>query len=201
MRSHRFRGLQRAAADEDREPAEEDPLIRAEQVVTPGDGVAHRSLPRGEVAGAAGQQGQPFFQPRQQRGRRHDLDAGGRQLDRQWQVHRDDGRSRHRGRILRRQAEIRFERLRPRGKEQHRLRMDRVFAVESSVGSYVDRWNRMLVFSGKPKPHPTRYEDVKPGDARSKPATTGAACGDLLEVVEHQESTSVSEHSGELIDE
>ena len=43
--------LQRAAAGEDGQAAEEDLLLRGEQVVTPGDGVAHRLLPRRERRG------------------------------------------------------------------------------------------------------------------------------------------------------
>ena len=59
--------LQREAADKDGQPAEEDLLLRGEQVVAPGDGVAHRLLAGRQVAPAAGQQRQPLLQPGQQR--------------------------------------------------------------------------------------------------------------------------------------
>ena len=57
-----------------------------EQVVAPGDRVAHRLLPGGQVARAAGQQRQPPLQPGEQRRRREDLDARGGQLDGQRQA-------------------------------------------------------------------------------------------------------------------
>ena len=81
----RFGPRQVEAADEDGQAAKERLLGRVEQVVAPGDGVAHRPQPVRQVAGAAGQQRQGPLQPRQQRRRRQDGDAGGRQLDRQRQ--------------------------------------------------------------------------------------------------------------------
>ena len=59
----------------------------AQQVVAPGDGVAHRLLARGWVAPAAGQQWQALLAggPSKRRGG-SSLDARGRQLDRQRQA-------------------------------------------------------------------------------------------------------------------
>ena len=51
-----FRRLQREAAGEDGEAAEEGLLLRGEEVVAPGDGVAHRLVAGGLVARAAGEQ-------------------------------------------------------------------------------------------------------------------------------------------------
>ncbi len=81
----RLRRLQRTAAGEDGQAAEEDPLLFGEQVVAPGDGVAQGAQPRRLVARPAGQQRQPALQPRQQRRRREDGAARGGQLDRQRQ--------------------------------------------------------------------------------------------------------------------
>ena len=50
--------LQREAAGEDGQPAEQSLFGRGEQVVAPGDRVAHRLQPRRQVAGAAGQERQ-----------------------------------------------------------------------------------------------------------------------------------------------
>ena len=58
---------QREAAGEDRQPPEQGLLGRGEQVVAPGDGVAHRLQARRQVARAAGQQRQAVAQPGQQR--------------------------------------------------------------------------------------------------------------------------------------
>ena len=81
----RLRGLQGAAADEGPE-APEDRLLRgAEQVVAPGDRVAHRPVARRRVALPAGELGQPLVQPGQQRGGGEERAARRRQLDRQGQ--------------------------------------------------------------------------------------------------------------------
>ena len=80
-----LRGLQREAADEDREPAEEALLLGCQQVVAPGDGIAHRLLPRRQVARASGQQRQPVLKSREQRCGREHLDPRRGQLDGQRQ--------------------------------------------------------------------------------------------------------------------
>ena len=80
------RGVEREAAGEDGEAPEERLLVRGEQVVAPGDRVAHRLLPGRQVAVAARQERQAPLQPGQQCRRREDLDAGGGQLDRQRQA-------------------------------------------------------------------------------------------------------------------
>ena len=68
---NRLGRLQREAADEDGEPAEQRLLRGREQVVAPGDRVAHRPLPgSGRSRAAAGQQRQPPLQPGQERRRR-----------------------------------------------------------------------------------------------------------------------------------
>ena len=51
---HRLGRLQGAAADEDGQPPEQRLLLGREQVVAPGDGVAHRPQPGGQVARPAG---------------------------------------------------------------------------------------------------------------------------------------------------
>ena len=52
--------LQREATDKDGEPAKETLVLRGQQVVAPGDGVAHRLLPGGQVAPAAVSSGNRF---------------------------------------------------------------------------------------------------------------------------------------------
>ena len=71
-RRDRLGRLQREAAGEDGQAAEERLLLRRQQVVAPGDRVAHRPLPGGRSRAAAGQQRQPLAQPGQQRRRRQD---------------------------------------------------------------------------------------------------------------------------------
>src|SRR5215211_6386711 len=57
-------------AGEDRQALEVDLLLRGEEVVTPGDRIAHGLLPRRDIAGASGQEWQPLLQTLQQRVRR-----------------------------------------------------------------------------------------------------------------------------------
>src|SRR4051812_4077064 len=59
---HRFRSVDRESADEYRQAAEELLLAQWEQVNRPGNGLAHRLLPRWGVAQAAGQREQRPFQ-------------------------------------------------------------------------------------------------------------------------------------------
>ena len=74
-------GLHGEATNEDGERVEEDLLRCGEQAIAPGDGIAHRLLPSGQVTPATGEQRQPRLQPRQQRCRREHLDPGGSQFD------------------------------------------------------------------------------------------------------------------------
>ncbi len=80
----RLGGLQ-GAAPEDGQPPEQRLLVRRQQVVAPGDGVAQGPLAGRQVARAAGQQRQPALHPLEHRPRRQRPDAGGGQLDRQRQ--------------------------------------------------------------------------------------------------------------------
>ncbi len=59
----RLSRLQREAAGEDRQPPEERPRVGREQIVAPGNRVAHRAQPRRRVARSPDQQRQPAIQP------------------------------------------------------------------------------------------------------------------------------------------
>ena len=80
---NRLRGVEREAADEDGQAREERLLRRAQEVVAPGDGGAQRPVPLGPaVAGLGLQQRQPLAQALEDRLRREQLGARGRELDR-----------------------------------------------------------------------------------------------------------------------
>ena len=81
----RLRCLQRGAALEDRQPAEQPPLGRLERLPGPLERRAQRALARRQVARAAGQQLEPVLEALQQRRQRQQPGAVGRQLDRQRQ--------------------------------------------------------------------------------------------------------------------
>jgi hypothetical protein len=77
----RLRRFEGKSTVEDRHPAKDALLGGAQQIVAPSDGLAHRLLPWGAVAVAAGQQGERAVQPLEQGGHRQDPQAGRRQLD------------------------------------------------------------------------------------------------------------------------
>ena len=73
-------------ADEDTEAAEQRLIVRRQEVVAPGDGVAHGALAVVAIPGAAGQQAQPVVQARQDDLGRQGADPVGGELDRQGQT-------------------------------------------------------------------------------------------------------------------
>jgi hypothetical protein len=77
--------VQREAAGEDGEAAEEELFFRGEEVVAPGDRVAQGLLAEWEVAGTGGEELEAAGEAGSQRLRGEDFDAGGGQLDRQRQ--------------------------------------------------------------------------------------------------------------------
>ncbi len=81
--AHGLGGLQREAAREDRQPAEQDALRLGQQVVTPVDGGAQRLVPRDGRAAAGGQQREAVVQAGGDLLHRKHLHAGGGQFDRQ----------------------------------------------------------------------------------------------------------------------
>ena len=80
--------------------ASERLLGRLEQVVAPVDRVAERALPRRQIVGAAGEQVEPLLEPAEDRLRREQLDARGRELDRERQAVEAAADPGHRGRVL-----------------------------------------------------------------------------------------------------
>ena len=78
-------GVEPKSADEDRRTLEATLLLVAEQVVGPGDRVAHRPLPVRQVAIAAGQDRQPILQSGEERLWREHADPRRGQLDGQRQ--------------------------------------------------------------------------------------------------------------------
>ena len=117
----RLGGLERAAADEDGEPREERLLVRPEQRVAPVDRRAQRLLARGQVARAAGEQVEALLEPGEQRLRREQLRARGRQLDRERQAVEPDADLGDRRRVRARDGEVGLDRLRALDEERDRL--------------------------------------------------------------------------------
>ncbi len=96
---HGRRRLGIEPAGEDPQAPEERLLVRRQQVVGPGDGVAHRPMPVGPVALAAGEEAEALAQQGAQRRDREDPQPGRRQLDRQRQPVQPRAHLGHRPRV------------------------------------------------------------------------------------------------------
>ena len=117
---HGLGGLERAAADEDRQAAEQPLFGLAEQVVAPGNRRAQRLLTRRQIPRAAGQDLETALQPPQHRRRRQRLDAGRRQLDGQGQTVQPVADLGNRAPVLAGQREVGLGRRRPFHKQHDR---------------------------------------------------------------------------------
>ncbi len=84
-RAHHLGRVQRAAAGEHAHPPEQRPFRLVQQLVAPGDGVAHGLLPAGQVMRPVGQHRQPAVQPGQQGRGGQEPGPGRGQLDGQRQ--------------------------------------------------------------------------------------------------------------------
>jgi hypothetical protein len=92
-----------------------------EEVVAPGDRVAHRAQAGRLVARAAGEQWQPAVEPLQERRRRQRVGTGGGELDGEGQsIHPPDDRG-HRRRVVGCRDEVGSDRPRSCDEELYRL--------------------------------------------------------------------------------
>src|SRR5438876_2697496 len=83
VRADALRRRDRPAAGEDREPGEERPLRRVEQVVAPCDRRRQRALAVRQIRNASADDVEPVHEPFEQRGRIEHPQPGRRELDRQ----------------------------------------------------------------------------------------------------------------------
>ena len=114
-------GLERGPTGENREAGEEPLLVGIEQVIAPGDGVAHRLLARGEIARPALEDVQPAVEPSQQRIWREQTDARGGKLDGQRQAVQPRTDLDHGRGIVGRDLEAGLDRLRAIDEEANRI--------------------------------------------------------------------------------
>jgi hypothetical protein len=107
-----LRSLDGAAPSKDGQPADNSLLLQGEEIVTPGNGVAHRLLSCRQSPCPSGQQRQAHFQALEQRPRRQDPDEGRSQLNGQRQAI-EPLTDRHDRRVVCRQREVCTGRPRP----------------------------------------------------------------------------------------
>src|SRR5215218_10730701 len=77
--AHRLRRFERTATREDREPPEEQPLFRSQQIVAPPDGVPEGLLAGRRILRPTFEQAQPALEPFEDRPRREQPEAGRRE--------------------------------------------------------------------------------------------------------------------------
>ena len=189
-----LRRLEREATGEDRQVAEERLLVRGQQVVTPGDRVAHRALACGQIASAAGQQGQPRLQASQERGRREHLDPRRGQLDRQRQAvdaatDLSDG-----VRVVWREDEVRLDRLGPRHEQADRRAPGDLLdtAILVQIGQFKRR-NRELVLPGDAQADSAGDEDRYLRTGAEQVRHDRGRLDEVFKIVEHEQLAFVSQ--------
>ncbi len=164
-----------------RRAAKQRLLLAQQQVVAPLDRGAQRPLALVQILRAAGEEVQPLVEAAQERGRWKRAHAGRGELDRERQALEPDADLGDGGRVLARQDELVDGGARPLAEEADRLaqrqRPNGVAAVRPR-GEAASCSSRAS--SG-------------PVTSASRPASTGAAASDLLEVVEHQQHLLVAE--------
>jgi len=165
-------------------------LARVEQVITPGDGVAHGALPRRQVACPAHQQGQALVKARQQRARRQHLDPGGGELDGQRQPVQAVADRGDRGGVLRGEREVGPDAPRPLHEQAHRRRLpqrlDRGEARRVGVGQGQRRHGELLL-AARPQQGAARHQHTQRRAPLQQVDDEPRCLHDLFEVVEHQQ--------------
>ena len=186
--AHRFGRFQRPAVVEDGEPAEQSLLLGRQQAVTPVDRVAQRLLARGEIAGAAGKRQQASFEPREQRGRRQQLDARGGQLDRHRQAVEPRADFDDRGRVFLGQHEVGSCRDRALHEQRDRRALcELVDMREIAPLGQGQRRDGILALGVHVEHRTARDEHLQPRRTLEQLGDERRGVGDVLEVVDDEQ--------------
>jgi hypothetical protein len=185
------------AADEDREAAEERPLLGCQEVVAPSDGVAHRLETGGQVARAAGQEREATLQPRDERCRREDARPRRRQLDRQRQPVEAPAEGGDGGGVGIGQREGRIGGAGTLDEERDRrsLRQD-VETGPCLVGRQWEGRDGVLLLAGEAEPRPARRQDVQGGAGGEESGEVRGGLDEMLQVVENQQELAIVQRRG-----
>ena len=185
-------GLEGAAASEDAEARERDALVRAEQVVAPADRRRESALARRRVARTGGEEVRFPFEAREDLGRREQLRARGRELDRERQSVEpaaDLRDFRCAGRV---ELETGIDRLRPRREQPQRVGLNE--RLERKVGVRgVEGRHRILALRREPQRRAARGQDPQARGRGEQIADEGRSREDLLEVVQDEEHSLLAQ--------
>ena len=178
--AYRLGGLERAAADEHRQPHEQPLLFRREEVVRPADRRVERLLAGIRVAAAF--QVQPAAQPLEQLLGREDRNARGRKLERERKVVEPVAELDRRSRL----AELRAERAGARREKRRPV-------------TVVERRHAPGVLALQLQPLPARHEQLRPARL-PEPRDVGRNLRQqVLGVVEQQQRALRGERVGERL--
>ena len=188
-------------ADKDAEAAEQRRRLRLEQVVAPGDGVAHGLLAGRQVARPIAQQPQAILHLRQQRLRREELDPGRRQLDGERQPVEGAADRGHRGCRRLVEGQCRPHRAGTLQEEAHRL----VAGQERGVRRRISRRHRQgidgrLVLAPHVQGRPAGGQHLERGTGAEQRGDERRGGGqEVLAVVEQQQGLPRAEDPGQLV--
>jgi hypothetical protein len=185
-------GLQGAAPGEDGEAGEEALLLRLEQGVAPVQGVAQGLLAHGEVAGAAGEEGEALpggvAQAGEQGLGRQQLDPGGGQLEGQGQPVQEAADLGDGDAVLRREGEVRARGPGALDEEAHRgAAADRGrVRLAGRLGEGQGR-DGVLELGAEAQRGAAGDQDAQRRGGRQQVGDEGGGVEHLLEVVEHEQ--------------
>jgi hypothetical protein len=190
--------LEVEAAGEDRQPPEVRLIFVPQEVVAPGDRVAHRAQPRRVVAAPASQDRERLGESRQQRRRRQQTDLGRRQLDRQGQpiqalTNRRDGESVGLG-----EGEGGVGRASPGHEEAHRLILADGRWRRGRVGQR-QRGDGVRLLAGEPQHCSAGGEDGEVGTGAQQIGDERCRVEDVLEVVQDQQRLPLPEELAQAL--
>jgi len=195
--SHRFNRVDREAAGENRQASEERLLRRSEQVVAPGDRVAHRALAVGEIPRTTGEQTQPFGEVSQEGRWREDIQAGGGELDRERQTVKATAALGDRAQFIVSWGEVRIDGERAVEEERNGIDLGYCSGRRGNVGGERQRAHREFVLAPEVERGTTGGEDLEGRTGSEERRDRWGGLEDLLAVVEQKEELLGFEDGGE----
>jgi hypothetical protein len=175
-------------------------LVRGEQVIAPGNGVAQRLVPRRGIARAIGEDLEATLETREQRHRWEDSDAGSGQLNSQWQAFQPPADFGHDGRVSRRKGEVGDNRLRAGHKEAAAIDLgDSLHGHRASGHRNGEGRHGKELFAREPEPRTAGHQDLEAGAGGEERSYAWSRLNHLLEIVEGQEQVFVLQERRKLV--
>src|SRR5215207_865928 len=130
--------------------------------MTPGDRIAQRFLPVGEVLGTSREEGEAPVEARQEGDRRYDLDARGGQLQGQRQAVQALTNLGDSGTVVVRERKVRFDVLRPCNEELNGRNERQLVWRGQALKAWQGEWrNNHFALAAEPQAHPAGHQNVQ----------------------------------------